>query len=68
MRLKFDIERLNRQIERRSSRADTDGTESVCRQVQMALLFSSLCKLYLKMVLHFLVLKPDSNQHADSTY
>jgi len=32
-RLKFDVERLNRHIERRTSQADADTKESVCRQL-----------------------------------
>jgi len=32
-RFKFDVERLNRQIERRASQSDTESTETVRQQV-----------------------------------
>ena len=35
-RFKFDVERLNRQIERRASQSDTESTETVRQQVLIA--------------------------------
>jgi len=45
-RFKFDVERMNRQIERWSSQSTTDSTDPVSQQVHVAscLLVQSMCK------------------------
>jgi len=67
-RLKFDVEHLNRQIERQNSRrSNTDGAESVCPQVLMNYLTVFMQSLLEDGIFVFLILKfPELMQQTGS--